>query len=129
MDPSVETVTLRSLTFALDAAARQHVQLAYNIANANTEGFISHRLDFPAFVEARRQLDQGRPLDAEHLRALQDDLKRPVQLQLQGMGGASVQLDAEVASMARNAVHFQALLKGVSSQLGLLSIAVTDGKR
>lgn len=129
MDPSVETVTLRSLTFALDAAARQHVQRAYNIANANTEGFVPHRLEFPAFLEARRQLDQGRPIEADHLRALSEDLRRPAQLPLQWGAGASVQLDAEVAALARNAVHFQALLKGVSSQLGLLSIAVADGKR
>lgn len=126
---SIETLTSRSLMLALDAAQRQHTQLAYNIANANTEGFIPRRLEFPAWVEARRQLDRGRTLEADHLLALSDDLQRPSYLQPYGGHGTSVQLDSEVAAIARNAVHFQVLLKGVSSQLGLMAIAVADGKR
>jgi flagellar basal body rod protein FlgB len=38
-------------------------------------------------------------------------------------------LDVEVAGMAQNAAHYQALLKAVSKYQAILSAAVSDGKR
>jgi flagellar basal-body rod protein FlgB len=40
-----------------------------------------------------------------------------------------VQLDMEVARMAQNAVHYQALLKGIEKQYAILSTAIADGKK
>ncbi|MNR57844.1 flagellar basal body rod protein FlgB [compost metagenome] len=42
---------------------------------------------------------------------------------------AQVQLDVDAAEMARNAVHYQALVKGLSRHFSILSMAVSDGKR
>jgi flagellar basal-body rod protein FlgB len=42
---------------------------------------------------------------------------------------APVQLDAEMAEVARNAVHYQALVKGLSRHFAILSSAVSDGKK
>jgi flagellar basal-body rod protein FlgB len=40
-----------------------------------------------------------------------------------------VQLDVEAADMARNAVHYQALVKGLSRHFSLLSMAASDGRK
>ena len=40
-----------------------------------------------------------------------------------------VQLDAEMAELASNSVHFQALLQGLSRHLSILALAAADGRK
>jgi flagellar basal-body rod protein FlgB len=40
-----------------------------------------------------------------------------------------VQLDAEMADLARTAVDFQALTQALSRHLGLLALAAADGRK
>jgi flagellar basal-body rod protein FlgB len=40
-----------------------------------------------------------------------------------------LQPDEQVTQIAANAVHHQVLLQGLSRHLGLLSLAVSDGRR
>ncbi|MNL49194.1 hypothetical protein D3C87_1721090 [compost metagenome] len=42
---------------------------------------------------------------------------------------ATVQLDVQAAEMARNAVQYQALLKGLSRHMAILSMAAGDGRK
>lgn len=102
MNNGIESVTLQALSRALDVAQLRQQVIASNIANVNTPGYATQRVSFSATVEA-----------------LQDAGGQPV----------PVQLDREMAEMAQNAVHFQALLKGVSRELAILSSAVSEGKR
>lgn len=102
MNNGIESVTLQALSSALDVAQLRQQVIASNIANANTPGYATKRVSFSATIEA-----------------LQDAGGQPV----------PVQLDREMAEMAQNAVHFQALLKGVGRELAILSSAVSEGKR
>ncbi len=125
-----EAVTRASLSLALDAATLRHQVIANNIANANTQDFIPQRVNFEAHVrDARRQLDERGYIDAQTASAMTAS-PLPVEPMLAGNGQAArVQLDVEVAEMARNAVHYQALVKALSREMSVLSIAVNDGKR
>ena len=42
---------------------------------------------------------------------------------------AKVRLDSEMADMARNAVHYQALARGLNKHLGVMALAAGDGKK
>lgn len=130
MSQAIEAVTVASLSMALDAAALRHQAIAGNIANAGTQGYAPLQNRFSTqMLEARRQLDQGRLLSAPQVEAMaQESLRLEVRRDAAGLP-ASVQLDSEVALMAHNAVHYQALLKGLSQHMSLLSSAATDGKR
>ncbi|MFD1836900.1 flagellar basal body rod protein FlgB [Paracidovorax cattleyae] len=130
MTEGIEAITQASLSLALDAASLRQQAIARNIANASTEGYVPVDVDFAAQMEAARgQLAQGRRLDAAHLASVAEEgvRMRP----MVGPDGlpARVQLDTEVARMAQNAVHYQALLKGLSRHMAILSSAVSDGKR
>jgi len=130
MIDGIESITQASLSLALDAATLRHQVIANNIANAGTEGFVPQRVKFSSQIEeARRQLDGGRRIDGNQLAAMTE---AGVELEPVSIGSglpARVQLDSEVAQMAQNAVHYQALLKGLSRHMGILSTAVSDGKR
>lgn len=127
MTLGLESITTQTLSLALDVAAARQQVLAANIANANTPGYVPQRLSFEAQLEgARRELQAHGTLGARSMSSLHLQLQ-PV-LNAQGES-ESVQLDVEMAEMARNAVQYQALAKGLSRHFSILSSAVNDGKK
>lgn len=130
MTEGIEGITTAALSMALDAATLRQQAIASNIANASAEGYVPQRVNFEAYVQdAKRMLNEQGRLDSRTLRNMAD-LPLTMEPALDGAGMPSkVQLDAEVAGMAQNAVHYQALLKGLSRHLSVLYSAASDGKR
>lgn len=127
MSASLEAVTTAILGKALDAAALRHQAISANVANANTEGYEPLRLQFEGQLEeARAALRERGSVDLQQVRALQPQLEADVD---DAGAPVAVQLDAQVTEMARNAVHYQALLQGLSRHLALLATAAADGRR
>lgn len=122
MPQPVASTTVASLALALDASSRRHEAIATNIANANTEGYVPVRLSFEAAMAQARAGASGAAADAWDSFSAGGDAQ-PV------IGGGAVQLDAEVAQLSQNAVHFQALVRGLSRHFSILSSAVSDGKK
>lgn len=123
----IEALTTSALSAALDAASRRHAAIAANLANANTEGYVPVRLSFgEELQEARALLREQGSLDRASLDALRGTVE-PL-LDAAGQPGR-VQLDLEMTELARNAVRFQALTQGLSRHLGMLALAVADGRR
>ncbi|MBF0743779.1 flagellar basal body protein, partial [Shigella flexneri] len=125
MTEGIEAITQASLSLALDAASLRHQAIARNIANAGTDGYTPVDVGFSAQMDsARAQLAQGRSLDSRQVASMAEE---GVRMQpVVGTDGlpVRVQLDSEVARMAQNAVHYQALLKGLSRHMAILSTAV-----
>jgi flagellar basal-body rod protein FlgB len=123
----IESVTTAALSAALETASRRQAAVASNIANASTVGYVPLRLSFDAHLsEARGALRDKGMLDmaaAESLRA------EPEPATEDGGQAATVQLDAEMSELARNAVEYQALVQGLSRHLGLMALAAADGRR
>jgi flagellar basal-body rod protein FlgB len=125
MATPIEPVTTAALSAALDAAVRRHAVTAVNISNTGTEAYQPLRLSLDAGLEeARAHLAQSAFLDRRGLDALRELSTAPARPQ-----EGSVQLDAEMTELARNAVHFQALLQGLSRHLSLLALAAGDGRK
>jgi flagellar basal-body rod protein FlgB len=124
---NIEAVTTAALSAALSAGATRQTAISANIANAGTEGYVPLRLAFDSTLEeARAALRERSSLDPSHIPALRGELE-PV---LDGSGvAAKVQLDAEMAELASNAVHFQALLQGLSRHLSIQALAAGDGRK
>lgn len=130
MIDGIEGITTAALSLALNAASLRHQAIATNIANASAEGYVSQRVNFDAYVQdARHALSERGRLDGQTLLNMADS-KLTMEPVLDGGGvPAKVQLDAEIAGMAQNTVHYQALLKGLSRHLSVLYSAASDGKR
>jgi flagellar basal-body rod protein FlgB len=116
---SIEHLTTRALTVALDAGSLRHRVIAANIANVNTPGYAAQRVSFEALLGPGSSAGAATP-----------ELRASVEPAAGGQGMASgVQLDAEVAAMSENSLHQQVLLRALQRHLGLLATAVTEGKR
>lgn len=125
----IEHMTTRALGLALDASVLRQQAIASNIANANTEGYRPVTVDFEGQLEqARANLEAQGFLRAGSLEGVEPRIVMRPSSALFGLP-AKVQLDLEVSNMTQNAVHFQAMARGLSRHFSILSAAVSDGKK
>jgi flagellar basal-body rod protein FlgB len=123
----IESNTTAIVSIALDAAAMRQKAFAQNIANANTPDYRALDVSFEDHLsDARAALAQGRQLSLSSLAGSRPTLETRMADEHGNSGGA---LDVEVARLAENTLHHQALLKALSRQFALLSYAVNEGKR
>jgi flagellar basal-body rod protein FlgB len=127
MTQGIETITTQAISMALDMSTLRHQVLATNIANVNTSGYVPQRLTFEGQMdEALRSIQTHGVTDSSAFSEM-----RPTLVPMLDVNGQAspVQLDAEMTEVARNAVHYQALIKGLSKHFSILSSAVSDGKK
>ena len=116
----IDSVTTAALGAALDAASLRQQVIATNIANASVAGRAAERVRFEAaWAVARDGASAPRVVLESRTEPLLDASGRP----------AAVQLDREVAALAENTLHHQALVRGLHRHLGLLATAASEGKR
>lgn len=127
MNQPLEAITTAALSIGLEVASRRHQAIAANIANAGTEGYTPVRISFEAHLDEARQVlrDKG-SVDAFALAGVRMEIEPA--LDAEGRP-AQVQIDVEMAEMARNAVQYQALTQGLSRHLSILAAAAADGKK
>jgi flagellar basal-body rod protein FlgB len=124
----IDPVTLSALGAALDAASLRHRAGAANIANAHTAGYVPQRVEFESLMPgAQAALARGDRLAAHDLAPPRLVSASP--RSAAPYGANAVAIDQEVAGVARNALHYQALVKALSGQLALVEAALNDGRR
>ena len=117
IDPS----TLQLLSRALDAGALRHQAIAQNIANANVAGARATRVQFEELLErVRSELAAGRSFKPEDV---------PLPQVVPDRDGRAISLDEEMTALSSNGLQYQALLKAINRQLGILALAVQEGHR
>jgi flagellar basal-body rod protein FlgB len=118
----IDPTTLRLVERSLDAAALRHAAIAQNVANANVPGAKRMQVSFEGLLSAvRNDLLQGRAVAAS-------DIPQATVSEAPG-GQEAIELDKEMAAMSSNSLHYQALVRALNRHLGMLSMAVQDGKR
>lgn len=115
----IEGVTLGMLSTAMDASELRHRVTAANIANANNPDYVPLKVSFATHLDALAR--QGNSSPGQPAPAW-------LEVEVQREEGSRVQLDAQMATLASNAVHYQALAQGVSRQFALFNIAVSEGR-
>lgn len=127
MPMTIESVTTAALSAALDAASVRQGLVAANIANANTQGYTPSRLSFSErLADAKAAFEEKGRIEPMHVVAIAGVVETLVAAD--GPGG-TVHLDQEMADLAQNAVHFQALTQALSRHLGMLAAAAADGRK
>lgn len=115
------------LKLALDAAHLKQQVHAANIANANVQGYAPLRLSFGDQLARLRDALAAGDAPAGLPDALDAELAPAVDEQ--GRAAAKVEIDQEVAEIAHNTLHYQALLRGMSKHLSLMALAIADGRK
>lgn len=127
MAAPIEALTTAAISAALDAGARRQAAIAANIANASTPGYAPVRFAFDeSLAEAQEAWSRGGTIDASHVEALRGTVLTDGE---QAAASVAVQIDVEMAELARNAVQFQALTQALSRHLAMLALAAADGRR
>jgi flagellar basal-body rod protein FlgB len=117
----IAPATLQLVTRALDACALRHQAIAQNIANASVPDAKAARVQFEELLgPLRADLDVGHSFSAEEVPT--------AQLVLQP-GAQAISLDEEMAALSANSMQYQALLRAMNRHLGILSVALQEGRR
>jgi flagellar basal-body rod protein FlgB len=123
MGNTTEAVTSAVLKLAMDGAALRHQALASNIANAQTPGYAPLKVSFESELgRARARLAAG-----ENAATVLADAAP--EMSEGDTGAGALPVDMQVAELAQNVVQYQALLKGWSKRMAILSAAINEGKR
>lgn len=117
----IDPATLQLVSRALDAGSLRHQAIAQNIANVHAEGARAVRVRFEELLGTLPQsIASGQGFKAEDV---------PTAQVVTDTSGARIELDAEMAALSSNSLQYQALLKALSRQLGIVSVAVQEGRR
>lgn len=115
----IEPVTLQLVSHALDAASLRHQAVALNIANANVTGARPARVQFEQLLaDIPARLAGGGRVDAAEVPAARLTI-----------GSGDISLDEEMTALSSNSLHYQALARALSRHLGIVSLAIQDGRR
>jgi flagellar basal-body rod protein FlgB len=113
---AIEGLGASMVKLALDAAALRHQAIANNIANLHSPGYVPLAVSFESQLEAlRRGQAPGKP-------ELVEQLDR-------APGPRPQDADMEMVALAENTIHYQALIKGIGTQLAILSAVASDQRR
>jgi flagellar basal-body rod protein FlgB len=129
IDPIPGGATSQLVSVALDAAMARHAAIAANIANADTPNYRPLMARFDQLVEEL----QGRVTDRTQDAALTRDARR-MQESLQSQPlvadptARQVELDMEMANLAKNTLQYQALLTAQGKLTSIAELAISEGK-
>ena len=127
MSHGIEAVTKMSLGLALDAAALQYKAIASNIANAQVDGYSRMQVDFSSQLEnARQEISANGTTSLSTL----ENIEPRLLFQPSFLGGfQKIRIDMEMADLAQNSIHYQALIKGLNRHFSILNSAINEGKK
>lgn len=118
----IDPTTLAMVSRALDAGSLRHQAIAQNIANANVPGAQAVRVQFEEMLDSvRASLEGGQAVSMA-------DIPEPQMVKLSG-ADSKIELDKEMSALSSNSIQYQALLRAIDRQLGMVSIAIQDGRR
>lgn len=130
--------TLQVLEKAMDAASLRHSVTSNNLANVDTPGFKASRVLFED--ELKKALGEGQVLEGK----LTDPRHIPINTSaLAGVtptvaedktivmrnDGNNVDIDAEMARMAKNTLYYNTVAQQLSSWFGSIKLAINEGRR
>ena len=129
IDPVLGGATSQLVSVALDAAMARHAAIAANIANADTPNYRPLMARFDQLVAEL----QGRVTDRTQDGAVMRDAER-IQDSLRSSPliadptAPQVELDMQMAALAKNTLQYQALLTAQGKLMSLAETAISEGK-
>lgn len=129
IDPIGNGVTSQLVSMALDGALARHAAIATNIANVGTPDYQPVMARFDQLVEQLQGRVEDRTLDSSTervVRTLKDSLdSEPV---APDPRAGKVELDMQMAYLAKNTLRYQALLTAQSKLSSMRDFVINEGK-
>jgi flagellar basal-body rod protein FlgB len=122
-----DRVTSALVGLALDAATLRHQVVANNLANNHSTAYQPQRVNFEEQLSAlRHAVATHAPVTPAVLEHVRPFIEREA---FKGTGSMAELIDMELVKLSQNAVHYQALLKALDRQFGIVALAVNEGRR
>jgi flagellar basal-body rod protein FlgB len=131
----VSDKTLQALTTALNFREMRNELISTNIANANTPGFKAKKLDFEEALARALDVDgqmQMNTTDGKHHNVGNggfNNLDPEVYDNPNGVvseSGNTVDVEAEMATMAENKLMYDALVQLINKKMGIMKYALNS---
>ena len=119
---TMNSLTIGAVGLALDVAERRAEVASHNVARANMPGARMERADFASSMSLLEQVAGGRYVTPAQLAESRVSIQTLPQT---AADAGSSGLDDQVAEMAMESAHFQALSEALNRQFGLMSIALS----
>jgi flagellar basal-body rod protein FlgB len=129
IDPVLGGATSQLVSVALDAAMARHAAIAANIANVDTPNYRPLVARFDQLVAELQGRVTDRTQDGAVMRdaeRMQDSLRSsPL---IADPTAPQVELDMQMADLAKNTLQYQALLTAQGKLMSLAEMAISEGK-
>ena len=133
----LETKTMQILEKALDATSQRHNVISNNIANVDTPGFKRTDVLFEDQLKKALNTDsiEGNRTDSRHISIGKQDLGeiKPNMVTDEStsyrIDGNNVDIDNEMAKLAKNQLMYDALAQKISSEFSKMRYVISDGRR
>lgn len=110
---------------AMKGVARRLEAIADNLANAETPGYRARRVSFEEALQTAVQREEtARPGDADQ-QAVAEVYPRVRRVPAPPGGGAVIEPEAELTSLATNSLQYDALTRATAKRLQMLRLAIT----
>jgi flagellar basal-body rod protein FlgB len=121
---------------ALDATWLRNEAISQNIANVDTPGYKRKSVAFEEYLSEaesglkgirtdKRHIPIGeRDVDSIELKVSEDNQSLSMRLD-----GNSVDIDSEMASMAKNTIQYNTLIQGLDAEFKKIKSAIYEGRR
>lgn len=119
---------------SLDASFARNDVISQNIANVDTPGFKKKSVEFESLLQsAIGDTVQLRKTNPRHLSNNVSDTKFQIVQDNKNfslrLDGNNVDIDNEMASMAKNTIKYNTLIQNINSSYKRLKTAISEGKR
>lgn len=121
---------------ALDAAWLRNEAISNNIANVNTPGFKKSTVSFEDQMIAASQFQIGSASKDSKFLPIGNDVRSiPAPEVIQNpftsvrKDGNNVDVDVEMAELAKNTIKYNALINQISRQFSSIKSAISEGRR
>jgi len=120
-------ITSTALAKTLDAAAARQKAIANNIANVETPGYKRVYVSFEN--ELRSVMEEGSAHAVRKALKSLAPVRRTDLVSAEKPDGNNVNIDAEIAELARNTLKQKAVTVLMAGKSAMLRAAITEGKR
>lgn len=130
MTETIGGITVQLVGLALDAAYLKHAAIANNIANVNSTGYVRKTVNFESQLNSiAASLSPGSrsPITPAQIAAVNPFIEDVVATDPSSI--PNINIDEEMSELARNTVHYQALLRGLGQKMFIESIAINEGRK
>lgn len=133
----VNDKTLKALSTALNFREMKQKLISSNIANANTPGYKSKKLDFEEALARALDVDGQMKMNVNHLRHHNvgnggfNNLEPEIYDDPNGVvseNGNTVDVEAEMAKMAENKLMYDSLVQLLNKKMGLMKYVINSEK-